>query len=108
MNTPKVLGQSAPSTTTLTNLYTVPSSTNTVCSTLIVCNQGGSPSTFRISVAIGGAADSGFQYIAYDVAIAGNTTQAFTIGITLAATDVVRVYAGSGSFSFSLFGTEIT
>ena len=104
----KVLGQSAPSATSLTDLYTVPASTEAVGSTIVVCNRSGTATTFRVSVAPGGAADTNSQYLYYDVDILGNDTFAATIGITLATTDKVRVYATAATLSFSLFGTEIT
>jgi len=103
-----VLGQSNPNATTLTTLYTCPASTQTVCSTLVVCNQAGAGGTFRIAVRPAGAAIAAKHYLAYDAAINANSTLTFTIGITLEATDVVSVYASSTSFSFSLFGQEIT
>jgi len=104
----KVLGQSAPVATTLTALYTVPAATSTIESTVFVCNRSATPTSFRISVAIAGAADAVAQYLYFDLAIAGNDTFAFTTGITLAATDVVRVYATLATLSFSIFGTELT
>ena len=54
----KVLGQSSPSATTATNLYTVPASTSTVVSTITVANLAGSAATFRISVRPAGAAQT--------------------------------------------------
>jgi hypothetical protein len=59
-------------------------------------------------VAIAGAVDDNKQYIAYDASIAGNTFVTVTIGITLGATDVVRVYATLATLSFQLFGVELT
>lgn len=106
-STYKVLGQSSPLATTLTALYTVPALTSTVCSSLVVCNQGAATS-YRLSVAVAGAADNAKQYLAYDVAIGANTSDTWTIGITLATTDVVRVYATLATLSFNLFGQEIT
>lgn len=102
----KVLGQTAPSATNYsTALYAVPSGKESVASTLVVANRG-SADTFRIRVAIADATEASKQYIAYDVAIAANSTIPFTIGMTLAATD--KVYAGSngGNCSFTLFGDE--
>ena len=46
--------------------------------------------------------------MAYDAAIAGNEVKTFTIGMTLATTDVVRVYATLATLSFVLFGSELT
>ena len=104
----KVLGQSAPSATTETDLYTVPALTQAVCSSIIVCNRGGSSTTFRVSVAAGGGATANADYIYYDVVIPANDTFIATIGLTLEAADVVRVYAGNGNLSFSLYGSELT
>lgn len=103
----KVLGQSNPAATTSTVLYTVPAATQTVVSTVTVANQSASDATFRISVSVAGAAISAKEYIAYDTSIRGNGVQAFTLGITLGATDVIRVYGSSANLSFSAFGSEI-
>ena len=107
-NTYKVLGQSNPAATTLTDAYTVPGATSAIVSTIQVCNRSSTATTFRLSIAVAGAADTNKQYIAYDVTIAGNEVYGFTEGITLAATDVVRVYATLATLSFNVFGQEIT
>lgn len=104
----KTLGQANPSATTLTTLYTVPAATSAVVSTVSVCNRSATPTAFRISVAIAGAADNNVQYVAYDVPIQANETQTFTIGMTLATTDVVRCYATLATLTFIAFGSEIT
>ena len=101
----KVLGQAAPSVTTETALYTVPASTTSVVSSVVVCNRS-TATTFRISVAVGGGVTANKDYLYYDTPIPANDTFIATIGITLSATDVVRVYAGSANLSFSLFGQE--
>ena len=103
----KVLGQSAPSATTNTTLYTVPSATSAVASTLSICNRGVS-TTFRIAVRPAGATIANEHYIVYDNYVNAGDTIFLTLGITLATTDVVTVYAGTANTSFSLFGSEIT
>ena len=102
----KVLGQSNPSATTATTLYTVPSAKAAVISTLVVCNQSATAATYRVAVRPAGASLAAQHYIAYDVAVAGNDSTALTLGITLATTDVVTVYASSATLSFSAFGDE--
>lgn len=102
----KVLGQSAPSATTQTTLYTVPAATQAVCSTLTIANRS-TATTYRVAVQVAGAALANSQYVAYDVPIAANDTVMLTLGITLGATDVVSVYAGSANLTFSLFGSQI-
>lgn len=107
-NAYKVLGQSAPLATTLTDIYTVPAATQAIVSTITVCNQSGTATSFRISVAPAGAADATSQYLYYDVAIAGNDTFAATLGVSLATTDKIRVYATLATLSFTVTGVEIT
>lgn len=102
----KVLGQETPAATTLTSLYTVPSSTSAVCSTLTICNLGVS-TTVRLAVRPAGAAIANKHYIIYDMYVNAYDTVTMTIGITLATTDVVSVYAGTANVSFGLFGSEI-
>lgn len=103
----KVLGQSNPAATTNTDLYTVGAGKSAVCSTITVCNQS-TAGTFRLAVRPAGATIAAQHYLAYDVAIAANETITLTIGLTLAATDVVTVYSSSTTMSFSIFGSEIS
>lgn len=103
----KVLGQSAPSATTNTTLYTVPADTYAVCSSIVVCNRAGSPGTFRVAVRPAGAAISNEHYIYYDAAIAANDTGVFNLGLSLEATDVITVYASSADMSFHVYGVEL-
>ena len=104
----KILGQSNPSAATSTDLYTVPSSTEAVISTIVVCNRSSTATSFRISVAVDGAALSDEQYLYYDIAIGGNDTFVATLGITLGDTDKIRVYATLATLSFNASGTEIS
>jgi hypothetical protein len=104
----KVLGQSAPSATTATSLYTVGAGKSAVISTIAVCNRAASSGTYRISIRPAGASLANQHYIAYDTAITANNSTMLTIGVTLAATDVLEVYASSANFSFSAFGSEIS
>lgn len=104
--TKKVLGQVNPAAATLTDGYTVPGSTMTTLSTVTVCNRSATPTKFRISVAVAGAADNDKQYFVYDDTIGANESWGITYGVTLAATDVVRVYALLATLSFGIFGAE--
>lgn len=103
----KVLGQSNPSATTATTLYTVPSVTQTVVSTVTVCNQAATAATYRIAVRVAGAALAATQYVAYDVSLPANATDTLTLGLTLGAADIITVYASTATMSFSAFGSEI-
>lgn len=103
-----IAGQSKPLAGVLTQLYVVPGATSFVGSTLNVCNQSSATDYFRIAAATAGAADDPKQYIAFDTPVLPNDSIPWTIGATLAATDVVRVQSRNGNISFNLFGTQIT
>lgn len=104
----KVLGQSAPSAVTATTLYTVPSATSTVVSTINVANTGANQDTIRVAIRPAGAALATQHYVAYGVPLASGAVLTLTIGATLATTDVITVYSTSGISSFSAFGSEIS
>ena len=104
----KVLGQNAPSATTATTLYTVPASTSTVVSTITVCNINASAITYRISVRPAAAVHTNAMYIAYDVSLPANATDTLTLGLTLATTDVITVYASTTAVGFNAYGSEIS
>ena len=104
----KVLGQLAPSATTATTLYTVPSATEAVISTLIVANRAATAASFRIAIRPNGATLANEHYIAYDVAVGASDSTTLTLGLTLDAADVITVYASTANLSFSVFGSEIT
>jgi hypothetical protein len=102
-----VLGQVAPSATTATTLFTVPSDKEAVVSTIVVANRSSSVVGYNIAVRPAGATLSNEHYIAYDVAVDASDSTTITLGITLAETDVVTVYASSADLSFSAFGSLI-
>jgi glucose-6-phosphate dehydrogenase assembly protein OpcA len=108
VTTYKVLGQVSPSATTETTLYTVPSATSAIGSSIIIANRGTSVATFRVSIAVSGVSTTNKDYLYYDLPIGANDTFIATIGITLATTDEVRVYASNTNLSFSLYGSEIS
>jgi len=104
----KVLGQSAPSATTNTDVYTVGAGKQAIVSTITVANRSATARTYRIAIRPAGATLANQHYIAYDVSVLANDTTALTLGITLTATDVVTVYASTADLSFGIFGSEIS
>jgi hypothetical protein len=103
-----IIAQAAPDATTDTDLYTVPSGTELVGSTLYICNRGATATTFRVALRPDGATITDAMYIAYDVPVAANDTTTITTGLTLDATDKITVYAGNANLSFNLSGAKIT
>ena len=105
----KVLAQNNPSATTETTLYTVPSSTSAVVSTISICNQAGSSGTYRIAVRpAADASTAAKHWIVYGATVAASDSIMLTLGLTLATGDVVRVYGSSANMSFAAFGSELS
>jgi len=104
----KLLGQVAPTATTTTTLYTCPSATESVISTISICNRGSSATTYRLSARPSASSLANEHYIAYDSAIDANDTVLVTAGFALAADHIIEVYGGNGVLSFVAFGMEIT
>jgi hypothetical protein len=105
----KVLGQVAPAANTLTPLYTCAALNGASVSTLTVANRSSSVgATFRISIAVAGAADDVKQYLYYDIQIGPNDTFSATMGVALSDTDVIRVHSSTANLSFSAFGMELS
>jgi glucose-6-phosphate dehydrogenase assembly protein OpcA len=102
----KVLGQSNPSAVTATTLYTVPSAKESVVSSISIANLASSSATYRIAIRPAGASLANQHYLAYDVTVGAADTTIITVGITLATTDVITVYASTANLAFSAFGDE--
>lgn len=104
----KVLGQSAPSNNTLTTVYTVPANNSAVLSTITIANIGASTNAkYRLAVQKAGAAITSNQYIVFDATVLANDTAMFTLGMTLAATDVLSANITTGSVAINVFGSEV-
>lgn len=105
----KVLAQAHLTTTSDTNIYTVPSATETVVSTLVVANIGTAVATYNIAIRPNDETLANKHYIAKGVPIAANDSTTLTLGITLDAADVVTCAVDTANtISFNIFGTEIT
>lgn len=87
-----------------TLLYTVPGQTKQRIDEIIVCNRSASPSSFRVSISLLGAATATKDYLYFDLPILGNDTFACELGVWLDAADVIRVFASSANLTFTLIG----
>tara|TARA_B100000427_G_scaffold169341_1_gene140791 strand:+ start:1651 stop:1968 length:318 start_codon:yes stop_codon:yes gene_type:complete len=98
-----ILGQSAPSATTNTVVYTVPASTLAVVNISVV-NRGGSAATVRVALAAG-STPTDDEWIEYNTSV-GSTSVLERTGVVLDATKNVVVYASSADTSVSVYGLE--
>lgn len=101
----KLLGQVGDASTEAT-LYSVPASTNTTVSSIVVCNRAAAAATFRIAVNNGGGATANTDYLYFDLQLPGNDTFIATIGATLEATDTIKVLSSTANVTFNVFGIE--
>ena len=107
-NTYKILGQANPSTTSNVDLYTVPSGTATVVSTLVVTNVTATEALAHVFVRSVGISATTSNAIMYDVTIAANSVATFTLGITMSAGDVITVRSDTANaVCFHAFGSEV-
>jgi hypothetical protein len=102
----KVLGQLAPASTS-GDLYTVPSVTQTIVSTINVVNTGTADSTISIAIRKDGASIATNQYIVSGLVLNAKVTFTYTSGLTLDAADVITVSSTNNDCAFSAFGSEI-
>jgi hypothetical protein len=106
-NAYKVLGQLA-STTSAVALYTCPSSTEAVISTIVIANRSASDRTFTIILRPNDETLADKHYLAKDITVGASDTTALTLGITMDATDKLSISGSTTDLSFTAFGSEIT
>jgi hypothetical protein len=85
----------------------VPSATQTVVSSITICNLAATDATYRIAIRPDAETLANKHYISYDSTIPANDTIGLTLGVTANAADVVTVYASTASVAFNIFGSEI-
>ena len=107
-NAYKILGQVADASANDVELYLVPSSTEAVVSTIVVCNREAANNTFRIATKTDNSSVATTDYVAYDSVINGNDTITLTLGITLQAGAEISVGASDANVTFQAYGTQIT
>ncbi len=73
----------------------------------MICNQGDS-TNYRVAIRPAGATLDPKHYIVKDAILNSNESTMLVIGVALATTDVVTVYAGTANVSFNIFGSEFS
>lgn len=105
----KILGQSAPADTSNADLYTVPSGTEAIISSIAIANVTATDATYRIYVRDSAATAADANALVKDATATANSTTTIGIGITLSATDVITVQSGTAdAITAHAFGTEAT
>lgn len=104
----KILGQAAPNATTDTDVYTVPSATEAVISSIVIANRTTTDATYRIAARPDGATLANDHYVAYDITVGASDSTILNLGLTMDAGDVLTVQGSSADLTFSVFGSEIS
>lgn len=108
----KVLGQLYANAYTYADVYTCPAGTNAVVSTIAICNQDVSTTSYRIAIQKASEyspiTPQNKQFIAYEITLDPKDSTTATLGVTLAAGDVITVWAATNYVSFNVFGSEIS
>lgn len=94
---------------TADTLYTCPTATSAVVSTITVCNTAATAATYRIAVHTGTTFPTTAGYLVFGASIPANDTITLTLGVTMDATNNrLLCSASANTVAFSAFGVEIT
>jgi hypothetical protein len=102
--TPKTLFRGAATTTVTTQLYVVPSATQTVITSIAVTNTNSSAGTFTLSLGTAGSEVA----LHTTAAIAANTTVYIDCKQVLEAAQVIDGGASATTINFHIAGVEIS
>ena len=91
-----------------TAVYTCPSNTAAVTSTLVVTNRGSAATTYQIAIS-SNTYPANKDILVYNDLIDGRDVVTMTLGLTLDSTNKYLLFNGdSANLSFNVFGMEIT
>jgi len=101
---PQILGQVKPTLTVDTLLFTVTPG-NTVQFSVFICNQSSAYDNYSIALVPYGTVEMPSSYLAYNTALAGGGTVAFS-GLYLNGGDSVYVQSTLGNCGFTATGID--
>ena len=110
-NTYKRLGAINPSANTQTNVYVIPAATQAVNSTVAICNQTITATTYSLALMDSSqfnAAAPAATFLVRNAALSASDTIFLTVGLTGNAGSVLVANTPNSNVSFSAFGSEIT
>lgn len=104
----KILAQTVASTTAAA-LYTVPASTQTVVSSVIIANTTASAATFRLFATRSGSTYDATTALFFDISVAANSSTTLQLGMGMAAGQALAIRASAAStLTVTAFGQELT
>jgi hypothetical protein len=101
--TPTILFRGAATTSTATVLYTVPASTTTIVSSIVVTNTGASAYTYTLAMGTAGSTTP----LATTVSIAANTSVFIDLKQVLTTTMTITGGASNVAVNFHISGIQV-
>ena len=107
----KILGQVQPTGNTTTTIYTVPASTNTVITTIIVCNQSANTVLINVAANLSGSAIATKNFIVTNYPLGGAETLVLEPRLSMNAATILSANItganAASNVSVNAFGVEI-
>jgi len=107
----KILGQVQPTGNVLTTIYTVPAATNTMISTITICNQSVNTVSINVAVNVSGSAVSTKNFIVSGYSLGASETLVLEPRISLNVGSILSANItganASSNISINAFGVEI-
>lgn len=100
--------QGTAGTGTYATLYTTPAATQAAISSIVICNQSSSQTTFNIGLVASAGTPSASQFLVFGGVLASNDTIALTLGIAMDPSKFIRISSSASACSFTAFVSEIT
>jgi hypothetical protein len=101
--------QGTTSLDTFTTLYNTTSNKSAVLSTVSVCNTGAGDELFRIGFTTSASVSpSSSGWLIYDSTVEGNSTEFFSLGISIPQNTYIRASTSASTVVFQSFISEIT
>ena len=105
----KTLGQNRPADTNPADIYTVPAGTQTIVSSVVICNVTNTAATFSVYQRVAASSAGESNAIAFNQTIPAYSTTTIEAKLTMVATNILTVQSGTSSaITFTVNGTEIT
>jgi hypothetical protein len=100
--------QGTNSVSTYATLYEVPADTNSVLSTIAICNTSASAAVYRIGFDDTAGTPGASEWLVYGSSVSPNDTVFLSLGVSLQSGQFIRVSSSADTVTFQAFVSEIS
>lgn len=93
--------QGTAAVTTYATLYSCPSATSAIISSIAICNTSSTAATYRIGIMGSAGTPGASEWVIYDASVTGNDTVFITTGLALDAGKYLRISSSANTVAFS-------